>query len=137
MWKCQYLPITAKSSHTVATGHTFTGHIFSSLELNHTFPVHLFDLLYVKETVDLNIYWSSAGNRTVLLLSKKCSFDMKSYVFSKKFSHKRKVSIKKQFFTGFDIKMFCRWVNNFYVSTYKKPFSDFYLFIFEHNFEKI
>ena len=69
--------------------------------------------------------WSSEVNRSpVLLLLKKCVL----FLY-------RKVSIRKQFFTGFDIKKSRRWLHIFYVSPCKKPFSYLYLSIFEHNFE--
>ena len=47
----------------------------------------------------------------------------------------RKVSIRKQFFTGFDIIKSRHWLTIFYVSSCKKPISDLYFFVFQHNFE--
>ena len=55
-----------------------------------TFPVHLLDLLYMQETGNLNITGlvQLTGSFPVLLLTKKCSFHIKSYVFSKKISQR-------------------------------------------------
>ena len=39
------------------------------------------------------------------------------------------------FFKWFDIKKSHLWLDIFYVSPFKKPFSDLYLSIFEHNLE--
>ena len=88
--------------------------LFSSLD--HTFSVHLFYLLYMQETHNL--------------------IKKKLYDFKILFSYRR-VSIKNQFFTGFvwhKNYLFCG-LTFFYVSPCKKPFSNLYLFKFEHNFE--
>ena len=98
----------------------FSSYLFSSLD--HTFPLHLFYLLYMQETGNLKHYRSITVNREFSspLAYKKIYFDIKSYVFSKIFSHMRKVSIRKQFFTGFDIKKSRHWLDIFYVSPCKK-----------------
>ena len=45
------------------------------------------------------------------------------------------LSIRKQFFTGFDTKKISLWLNIFYVSSGKKPFSFLYLSLLEQNLE--
>ena len=80
------------------------------------------------------VIWTT-GSFPVILLTKKCSFDVKSYVFLKLCSNMKSFWSENSFFTGFDIKKSRLWLDIFCVSPYKKPFSDLYLSIFEHHLE--
>ena len=111
-----------------------TESFFSSLD--HAFPVHLFYLLYLQETDNLKITGLvHAVNREFSspVTYKKLWFWHKMLCVLKFLFKYEKVSIKKQFLTGFAIKKSHRWLDIFYVC--KKPFSDLYLFKFEHHFE--
>ena len=105
-----------------------TFNIFSCLD--HTFPVHFVYLLYMQ----LPVQCSKQEFSSPLAFKKVQSRQKKLCVLKILFSY-RKVSIRKQFFTGFDIKMSPRWLNIFYDSPCQKLFSDLYLSIFEHNLE--
>ena len=98
--------------------------------LDHTFPVHFVYLLYMQLPVQCGKQEFSSP-----LAFKKVQFRQKKLCVLKILFSYRKVSIRKQFFTGVDIKKSRLRLDIFYVSPCKKPFSDLYLSIFEHNLE--
>ena len=83
-------------------------------------------------------YQSSAVNREFPspLAYKKCTYfrHKKLYVLEKNFYHEKGFNQKTVFYWVWHRKVL-PLAQHFYVLPCKKPFSDLYLFIFEHNFE--
>ena len=96
-------------------------HVLTTFFLSTSFPYFTYN------------YSSSAANRSfpVLLLSKECSFNTKSY-----FSTIERLLSENSLLQGLTYKSLDIGSTSFNVSLCKILFSDLYLSIFEHNYEK-